>query len=349
VTGPRGDGGEAPDGHRQPGLLGSPPGRDDPIRLGFQVWGQSVTWPDLMAAGERVEAMGFSSLWANDHVMPILGDADGPVLGAHGPVFEGWMTLGAWAARTSWIPLGVLVCGVGYRNVALTVKMATTLDHASGGRAMLGLGAGWHGPEHLAFGYEFPSLGDRITRFDEAGRLARAMLDGRTVTQEGRWVSGRDLRNDPPPLQARLPLVIGGSGEKRTLRIVARDADVWNGEGDPATFAHKNAVLDEHCAEIGRDPAAIRRTVGIQPVCIRGSRAAAVAALASILAGQGASPAQAQGWAASSPLADTRDVVAAHLRAWRAAGAEEAIVDLPTPIDDETFEELAGPVRERLS
>jgi alkanesulfonate monooxygenase SsuD/methylene tetrahydromethanopterin reductase-like flavin-dependent oxidoreductase (luciferase family) len=330
------------------GLLGPRPGPDDPIRIAVQIWGQAVSWHDLMAAGERVERLGFASLFANDHLMPILGDADGPVLGANGPVFEGWMTLAAWAARTTHIPLGVLVCGVGYRNVGLTVKMATALDHASNGRAMLGLGAGWHEPEHRAFGYELLSLGDRISRFDEASRVARAMLDGVAFSQDGRWVSAKDIRNDPPPLQAQMPLLIGGSGEKRMLRIVARDADIWNGEGDPATYAHKSTVLDAHCAEIGRDPRSIRRTVGIQPVCIRETRAAAVDALAVILGKQGASPVQARAWAATSPLADTQDVVVRFLRAWHAAGAEEAVVDLPLPIDDETIERLAGPVRDRI-
>jgi alkanesulfonate monooxygenase SsuD/methylene tetrahydromethanopterin reductase-like flavin-dependent oxidoreductase (luciferase family) len=331
------------------GLLGPRPAAGDPIRLGFQIWGQHATWDELMRAGERVEAAGFASLWANDHLMPIHGDAGGPVLGADGPVFEGWMTLGAWAARTTRVPLGVMVCGVGYRNVGLTVKMATALDHASAGRAMLGLGAGWHEPETRAFGYEVLSLGDRISRFDEAASLARGMLDGRRVDQDGRWVSGHDLVNDPPPLQARLPFVIGGSGEKRMLRIVARDADIWNGEGDPETYARKNAILDAHCAEIGRDPAAIRRTVGIQPICIRDTRAAAVDALTEILTHHGGDPAMSAAWAASSPLADTEDAVAALLRAWRAAGAEEAVADLPARIDDETFERLAGPVRERLA
>ena len=330
------------------GLLGPRPGSDEPIGIGFQVWGQSVSWHDLMATGERIEALGFASLFANDHMMPILGDAKGPILGAHGPVFEGWMTLGAWAARTTRVPLGVMVCGVGYRNVGLTVKMATALDHASAGRAMLGLGAGWHEPEHRAFGYDVLSLGDRMSRLDEASRIARAMLDGGPVTQDGRWVSGHDLRNDPPPIQTRMPLLIGGSGEQRTLRIVARDADIWNGEGDPATYAHKHDVLDERCAEIGRDPRSIRRTVGVQPVCIRATKEAAVDALAVILGKQGGSAAQARAWAASSPLADTQDAVVRLLRAWRAAGAEEAIVDLPSPIDDETIERLAGPVRERL-
>jgi alkanesulfonate monooxygenase SsuD/methylene tetrahydromethanopterin reductase-like flavin-dependent oxidoreductase (luciferase family) len=214
---------------------------------------------------------------------------------------------------------------------------------------MLGLGAGWHEPEHRAFGYELLSLGDRITRFDEASRLARAMLDGEPFTQDGRWVSGQDIRNDPPPLQSRMPLLIGGSGEKRMLRIVARDADIWNGEGEPVTYARKSAVLDQHCTEIGRDPATIRRTVGVPPVCVRDTREGAVEALTAILAGHGGSHDQARAWAASSPLADTEDAVAALFRAWRAAGAEEAVVDLPSPIDDETFERLAGPVRERLA
>jgi len=331
------------------GLLGP---RSDPsaaIRIGFQVWGQSISWDDLMRAGERIEALGFASLFANDHLMPILGDAAGPVLGSTGPVIEGWMTLGAWAPRTTRIPLGMMVCGVGYRNVGLTLKMATALDHASGGRAMLGLGAGWHEPEHRAFGYEILSLGDRISRFDEASRLARAALDGDSVTQHGRWISADGMRNDPRPVQAQMPLLIGGSGEKRTLRIVARDADIWNGEGDPATFARKNAVLDERCAEIGRDPLTIRRTVGVQPVCIRGTRAAAVDALTAILARQGGSTAQARAWAESSPLANTQDSVIRQFRAWRAAGAEEVVIDLPNPIDDETMERLAGPVRERLA
>jgi alkanesulfonate monooxygenase SsuD/methylene tetrahydromethanopterin reductase-like flavin-dependent oxidoreductase (luciferase family) len=301
-----------------------------------------------MAAGERIEALGFASLWANDHLMPILGDADGPVLGAEGPVFEGWMTLGAWAARTNRIPLGVMVCGVGYRNVGLTVKMATALDHASAGRAILGIGAGWHEPEHRAFGYEMLSLGDRISRLDEASLLARAMLDGGPVTVAGRWVSGQDVRNDPPPVQAHMPLLIGGSGEKRTLRIVARDADIWNGEGDPATYARRNQILDEHCAVVGRDPSEIRRTVGIPPVCIRASRDAAVEALAAILTRQGGG-ADARAWAASSPLANTEAEVVRLLRAWHAAGAEEAIADLPTPIDDLTFERLVGPIRQQLA
>ena len=323
------------------GLLGPPCDPHDPIRIGFQVWGQHVAWADLMATGARIEALGFASLFANDHLMPVLGGPDGPLGGPGGPVFEAWMTLAGWAARTRCIPLGILVCGVGYRNVGLTVKMATALDHASDRRAILGLGAGWHEPEHRAFGYGFPSLGERISRLDEAGHVARGLLDGETMTFDGDWVAVDGLRNDPSPV-GHLPLLIGGSGERRTLRIVARDADIWNGEGDPETFVRKNAVLDQRCAEIGRDPATIRRTVGVPPICIRDDRPGAVAALAAILLKHGVEAAVARAWAERSPLADTGEVVGAHLRAWRAAGAEEAIVDWPAPSDDETLERLAG-------
>lgn len=331
-----------------PSLLGPRPDPGDPIRIGFQVWGQSIAWADLMATAPRIEALGFGSLWANDHLMPILGDADGPIVGPAGPVFEAWMTLGGWAGLTERLPLGVMVCGVGYRNVGLTVKMATALDHATGGRSILGLGAGWHEPEHRAFGYDMPGLGDRISRLDEAARVVRGLLDGESVTLEGAWVTARDLRNDPRPV-GRLPFLIGGSGERRTLRIVARDADLWNGEGDPDTFARKNAILDAHCAEIGRDPTEIRRTVGVPPICIRDSREGAVRALAAILAQHGGTPADARAWAESSSLADTEEVVAGLLRGWRAAGAEEAIADLPWPQDDETLERLAGSVQDRLA
>ena len=144
------------------------------------------------------------------------------------------MTLGAWAARTSRIPLGVMVCGVGYRNVGLTVKMATALDHASGGRAILGLGAGWHEPEHRAFGYDVLSLGDRISRLDEASLLARGHARRRR-RHRGRPLGqrARTCATTRPRSRRTCRLLIGGSGEKRTLRIVARDADIWNGEGDP--------------------------------------------------------------------------------------------------------------------
>jgi alkanesulfonate monooxygenase SsuD/methylene tetrahydromethanopterin reductase-like flavin-dependent oxidoreductase (luciferase family) len=324
-----------------PSLLGPEAAPGDPLRLGFQVWSMGIAWSDLMAAGRRVEGLGFSSLFANDHFLPVLGDADGPVVGEPGPVFEGWMVLAGFAAQTRRLPLGMMVAAVGYRNIGLTVKMVTALDHATDGRLMLGIGAGWHEPEIEAFGYEQLTLGERIGRLDEAAAVARSLLDGETATFEGRWIQANGMRNDPPPRQAHLPLLIAGSGEKRTLRIVARDADIWNGEGVPEVYRHKNEVLDGWCAEAGRDPRAIRRTVGVPPVCIRDTREAAIDALGTILGRYGGPPERARAWAASSPLADTAESVAAQFRGWREAGAEEAIIDQPWPLDDETFERLA--------
>jgi len=173
----------------------------------------------------------------------------------------------------------------------------------------------------------------------------RGLLDGEDVTFAGRWVRTERARNDPPPLQSRLPLLIGGSGEKRTLRIVARCADAWNGEGDPATYAHKNAVLDERCAEIGRDPATIRRTVGVPPACIRDTRAGAMTVLAATLERNGLEPDEARAAAEDSPLVGDEVTVLAALAAWREAGAEEAVVDWPAPFDRETLERLAAALR----
>ena len=331
------------------GLLGPRSGPDDPIRIGFQVWSMGIAWSDLMAAGERIEALGFSSLFANDHFMPVLGDADGAVVGPAGPVFDGWMVLAAWAGRTARLSLGTMVSAVGYRNIGLLVRMATALDHASQGRGMLGIGAGWHEPETRAFGYDDLPLGDRISRLEEAATVARGLLDGATVTYDGGWIRASGMRNDPPPVQPRMPLLIAGNGEKRALRIVARFADIWNGEGMPDDYARRNGVLDRWCADVGRDPTSIRRTVGIPPVMIRATRAAAVDALAATLGRYGGGDDRARGWAASSPLADTAAVVAGHLRGWRAAGAEEVVIDQPSPLDDETMDRLAGFAREGLA
>jgi alkanesulfonate monooxygenase SsuD/methylene tetrahydromethanopterin reductase-like flavin-dependent oxidoreductase (luciferase family) len=264
-------------------------------------------------------------------------------------VFEGWSILFGWAARTRQARMGCLVSGAGYRNPGLLVKMATALDHATGGRAALGLGGGWFEPEHQAFGWPFPSLGQRIDRFAEAAHICRGLLDGEAVTVDGTWFVADGARNDPPPVQARLPLVIGGSGEKRTLRIVAETADIWNADGDtPASFARRNAILDGHCRDVGRDPAAIERTVGLPPPMIRASRDAAVEALRDILERHAVDRAAAQRAALASPFADTADVVIAHLRAYRDAGASAVMFDLPSPYDRATLDALAGPVRAAL-
>jgi alkanesulfonate monooxygenase SsuD/methylene tetrahydromethanopterin reductase-like flavin-dependent oxidoreductase (luciferase family) len=309
-------------------------------RIGFQVWGQTNSWAALAHAATGVERLGFDSLWSNDHFYPAAGTAAAGPEGQRGPMLEGWMTAAGFAMLTQRIPVGVLVSGAAYRNVGLVVKMATALDHLSGGRASLGLGAGWHIAEHRAFGFELGSVPERLDRLDEQSAAVRALLDTSAVTRQGRWVRLESARNDPAPL-GRLPLMIGGSGERRTLRIVARDADAWNGEGDVATFRHKSAVLDAHCHELGRDPATIRRTVGLPPPCLRPTRSAAIDALAAMLRRSGLEPADARAVAESDPFAGPASAVLGRLGEYAAAGADEAIFDLPTPVDDETLEGLA--------
>src|SRR3989441_13269493 len=216
--------------------------------IGLQVWGQFVEWDELMEAGKRIERLGFSSLWSNDHFYPPFGAEDGPVL-------EGWITLAGWAVLTEQIPLGCMVSGAAYRNPALLVKMATTVDRASHGRLTLGLGAGWHEREHRAFGYALLKPGARIARLAEAAEIARGLLAGGPVTVKGSHFSVDGARNDPPAHGGRrIPLLIGGSGGKLTLAGVARHSDVWDGGGDPAPLAPHNAVPSGPCPSTRRGP-----------------------------------------------------------------------------------------------
>jgi alkanesulfonate monooxygenase SsuD/methylene tetrahydromethanopterin reductase-like flavin-dependent oxidoreductase (luciferase family) len=312
------------------------------IGIGFQVWGQAVTWPELAETARRIEALGFTSLWSNDHFYPPTGAAARTPDAPAGPFLEGWMTLAGFIGVTSRIPVGVLVSGAGYRNPGLLVKMATAADHISAGRVILGLGAGWHEREHRTFGFDFPSLGDRISRLDEQSAAIRRLLDGEEVSVDGRFVRMDRAVNLPPPIHGRLPLLIGASGEKRSLRIVARDADIWNGEGDPETAARKNAVLDAHCRDLGRDPATIRRTVGVSPAFLRDDRDAAIAGQVDMLLAAGLDAADARETAEGSPFVGTDADVRPVLRAYEAAGIEELIVDQPGQSDEETLERLAA-------
>jgi len=322
---------------------------DDRLRIGFQVWSQYVGWPELMAIGREIDSLGFDELWSNDHLLPQAAGGVGALGELDGPVFEGWSVLFGWAGITTRARMGCLVSGAGYRSPGILVKMATALDHATGGRGVLGLGAGWFEREHDAFGFEFPPVGKRLDRLAEAAAICRGLLDGSTVSLEGAWFSARDARNDPPPLQERLPLAIGGSGEKRTLRIVAEYADIWNADGDdPEAFRRRSGILDDHCRAVGRPPASIERTAGLPPPCIRASRDEAVESLADILEQQAMPRADALRMAAGSPFAGTEDEVVAQLRRYRDAGLAAVMFDWPAPFDRPTLEALAGPVRTAL-
>ncbi len=208
---------------------------------------------DLAVAGEQA---GFDSVWVMDHFwqLPPLG---GPTQ----PMLEGYTLLGGLAARTRRVKLGTLVTGVTYRNPALLAKMATTLDIVSSGRAMLGLGAAWYEEEHDALGFDFPRAGERLDRLEEALQICRAMFTEEAPSFAGKHYRIEKALNIPRPVQPNGPrIMVGGSGEKRTLRLVAQYADMCNINGSPDTIRHLLEVLHGHCADVGRDPGEITTT-----------------------------------------------------------------------------------------
>src|SRR6478672_2215656 len=209
-----------------------------------------------VAGALAAERGGFESVWVMDHFwqLPALGGPDEPIL-------EAYTLLGALAARTERVRLGTLVTGVTYRNPALLAKMVTTLDIISKGRAILGIGAAWYEPEHDGFNFDFPRAGDRLDRLEEAVQICRAMFREDHQTFKGRYFSIDDARNVPRPIQpGGPPIMIGGGGEKRTLRLVAQYADMCNVSGGPDTMRHKFDVLRGHCESVGRDPKEITTT-----------------------------------------------------------------------------------------
>ena len=223
------------------------------IRIGALCWNQYTTWPDLLEAGRRADRLGYDTLWTWDHLYPIVGSAEGPI-------FEGWLTLAAWAQATERIRIGLMVGANTFREPTVTAKMVTTLDHISGGRAILGIGGAWFETEHKAYGLEFGSgFPERLRWLGEALPIMRGMLHGERPTAAGPRYSATAVRNDPPPIQERLPLLIGGGGEKVTLKLVARYGDANNVGGGFENVKRKEAILLQHCetdrARPGRDRA----------------------------------------------------------------------------------------------
>jgi alkanesulfonate monooxygenase SsuD/methylene tetrahydromethanopterin reductase-like flavin-dependent oxidoreductase (luciferase family) len=235
-------------------------GSTRPVRIGAAFWVQRTDWPSLRNAVVAADEAGADDVWIDDHLLSDEADRDDGKL-------EGWSTLAAVAAVTSRARLGLLVAANTFRNPGLTAKLATTVDHISAGRAILGIGGGWFEDEHQAFGLEFGSgFGERLDRLAEAVPLIRRLLDGERVSAEGRFYRFSNAVCAPRPIQPHLPILIGGSGPTKTLPLVARSADLWNAYGSPTSLAASDAILREHCERVGRDPDDVERTVNLNVV-----------------------------------------------------------------------------------
>jgi F420-dependent oxidoreductase-like protein len=225
------------------------------IRFGVQTAPQNTTWEELVAIWREIDALGYDTAWTFDHFLPIFSDPEGPC-------FEGWIALAALAAQTRRVRVGTLVTGNTYRNPAILANMAATVDHATGGRLEFGIGAAWFKPEHDAYDVPFPPIGTRMAMLDESLRIIRAMWTEKAPSFEGKHYRIHEALCEPKPLQKpHPPILIGGGGEKKTLRLVARHATMWNGFGSPEEFKRKIGILAEHCRAEGTDVDAIEKSV----------------------------------------------------------------------------------------
>jgi F420-dependent oxidoreductase-like protein len=224
------------------------------MRFGYWI-NTSYSWADTLTTAQTAERLGWDCLWYSDHFMP---NAPEP---ADGPVNEALTVLSALASTTTRIKLGTIVLGNTYRHPAVLAKMAASIDRISGGRFILGLGAGWQENEHTAYGIELGTVKSRMDRFDESCEALNLLFSQERTTFNGDHVKLTNAPLDPKPVQSPLPLLLGGGGEKRTLKIVAKHAHQWNVWATPELFAQKLAVLNRHCADIGRDPDTIQKTV----------------------------------------------------------------------------------------
>jgi len=228
------------------------------VRFGVHAGLQHTTPDELRPLYRRIESLGFDWISVWDHFYGATGRADDAAC------LEAVAMHAALACETERIRCGSLVYSVGYRHPTVLAKAITTIDLLSGGRAEMGIGAGWSQVEYQAYGLDFPSVGVRMDQLEEGIQVLRGLLHDETTTFEGEWFHVHDARNEPRPVQAKLPIWVGGGGERRTLRIAARYADGWNVPFvSPEQFAHKRSVLHSHCDDAGRDPAEIRCAVNV--------------------------------------------------------------------------------------
>jgi alkanesulfonate monooxygenase SsuD/methylene tetrahydromethanopterin reductase-like flavin-dependent oxidoreductase (luciferase family) len=225
------------------------------VTFGVVTGQHQLTLPQLGEQWRRAETLGFDSIWLFDHFLALYGDPDGPCL-------EASTLLAALALTTTRVQIGVLVYGNTHRHPAVLAKEVVTVDHLAGGRAILGIGAGWNEGEHAAYGLPFPSAGERVARLDEALDIMKLLFSERRTTFAGRYYHLQDAPFHPKPVRAKLPILIGGN-RSRMLKVVAKHADFWDCSRTPDGVREGVAQLRANCAEIGRDPTEIAVSVSL--------------------------------------------------------------------------------------
>jgi F420-dependent oxidoreductase-like protein len=307
--------------------------------LGFQI--PNYTFPGVtddklfdhvVMLASTAEQAGFDSVWVMDHFyqLPNIGPRTDPML-------EGYTVLAGMAARTKKVRLGTLVTGVTYRNPAFLAKVVTTLDIVSSGRAILGIGAAWNEDEHRGYGYEFPPVGERLSRLEEALQICHAMFREEAPKFEGRYYRIEGTLNFPRPIQPNgPPIMIGGGGEQRTLKLVAQYADMCNIFGDVAMVRHKMDVLERHCETVGRDPSTIVKT-RLGSLIIRKTDAEAKRLFEQVLNRPGIDKERVR----TSFIAGSPDQVAEEAQKLLDAGLDGLIFNMPHMEDPEAID-LAG-------
>ncbi len=289
------------------------------IKFGAQATQAGASWEELLSLWQELDRdSNFDHLWVMDHFVTGMGAA----FGSEGPCMEGWTALAALAQATSRVRLGILVSGNTYRHPVVLAKMATTVDHISGGRLEFGIGGAWHTYEHEAFAIPFHTTKERLERLDEAVQVIKLLWTQQRPTFQGRYYQLDQPPYNPPNVrQPHPPILVGGGGEKRTLRTVAKYADATNVSGTPEEVRHKYEVLEQHCREVGRDYSSIRRTIQV-PLFLSEDPAFQQRVVQGMIAFRGGSEEDAR----RSVLMGSVDEVKAGVQAFVDVGVQEIIV-----------------------
>jgi len=298
---------------------------------------EGLTWDRWLRLADAAEDLGYESLCRSDHLTGLMGQSRRPSL-------ETWTSLTVLATRTRRVRFGPVVSPITFYHPAFLAKMAVALDTLSGGRFDLGIGGGWNEPEHAMFGIPMPPMKERLDRLECAARHIRALGAGQAVTLDQPYYPLRQAENYPLPTHGRLRLVVGGRGEKRTLRIAAEFADEWNATRvDRAGFRHKREVLAGHCAAVGRDPDTIARSLMV-PMAIGRDRTEVARRIAAARAIFPAMPEDEAAWRVASFLAGSADEIGEALGEWRAAGVERVLLQMLDQEDIGALERFARDV-----